>query len=313
MFEMLSGSKPWAKFSNLEVPHQVLSGRRPPIQECMCDWRGEHGSAEIALRIEQIVTDCWAQDPKDRPSMEDVLTRLTWCLEESERRSREASAAVAAAAAAGMDASAAGGLDVVTLKKRDGADSRDNSGPSLRQLSSQSIGSEASYMYTALDDLSQSNVVVNGRVQAKGDALSNNDSSQPVVGAADAVAADAYRRAPLSRPTCILRVGDGRVELDRQNTFPVKDSLLKPLGFHWDTERRVWWKTVGQDGADGVCRKLENGLLARSMTLKLEKLIEPDELDGYLGEKSHEIQTLHDELDELDGYLSESEGFDDDT
>ena len=33
----------------------------------------------------------------------------------------------------------------------------------------------------------------------------------------------------------------------------------------------------------------------------------------FLGEKSHEIQTLHDELDELDGYLSESEGFDDDT
>ena len=104
----------------------------------------------------------------------------------------------------------------------------------------------------------------------------------------------------LSRPCLILRIGDGRVELDRQNTFPVKDSLLKPLGFNWDTERRIWWKAVGDNGAAKVRRELQRGLLDCSMTLKLEKLIDP------------EIQTLRDEVDELDGYLSESEDFDDD-
>ena len=116
--------KTLGRIFNLEVPHQVLSGRRPPIHDCMQEWCGEHGSSEVAQQIGDIVTDCWAENPKDRPTRGIVLKRLTACLEESERRS-----------------------DVVGVSG--GSVQDGGSGQSLRQVSGQSVGSEASQFYTA--------------------------------------------------------------------------------------------------------------------------------------------------------------------
>ena len=65
--------------------------------------------------------------------------------------------------------------------------------------------------------------------------------------------------------------------------------MLKPLGFHWDTERRVWWRSLGDDSGvekQRICEEMENMLEAHNMALRIKESTVRDDLDGYLSESS---------------------------
>lgn len=256
LYEMLSGTRPWSGFGNLEVPHQVLSGQRPPLEKCMQEWVGKHGNNEIGSHIRSIVTDCWAQDPRVRPTMESVLKRLTNCLhilEQSDVQSLQIS------------------LKKLQHETEMVTDTGVSNGQSSKQLPDESASSDVSYLYTALDD--QSNFL---------DLHNSKGSSSQL-------------RVRSDRPSLILRIGNCRLELHRQNTFPVKDSIIKPLGFTWDPANKVWWMLVTSDKSGAakkkyVCDELKSKLLNKSMALRIEELKdeEIDELGGYLSEPEME-------------------------
>ena len=73
MWEMLTHCEPWAdeftpKELNLLVD-AVLQGRRPHVR------RTDEGGAPNGFT--DLMRECWAQDPSERPTFEDILQRLS--------------------------------------------------------------------------------------------------------------------------------------------------------------------------------------------------------------------------------------------
>ena len=94
-----------------------------------------------------------------------------------------------------------------------------SSSSSLRQLSGHSVGSEASYMYTALDDMSQSNVVVD-----------NDSVSDGLVEQVLTAPAPAYMRSvSSSRPCLIPKVGSVPPPRAHSDTSQLLSQLLGEL------------------------------------------------------------------------------------
>ena len=65
LYEIVSGDFPWSGKTPAQILTQVLvKKQRPPIPEGTPAWLGE------------IMVDCWAHDPKKRPTFAEVLQRL---------------------------------------------------------------------------------------------------------------------------------------------------------------------------------------------------------------------------------------------
>ena len=64
IYEMSTGNVPWADLKWLPIVQRVSRGERPGLPETM------------PADLSQLVRDCWAQNPADRPSASDVVARL---------------------------------------------------------------------------------------------------------------------------------------------------------------------------------------------------------------------------------------------
>ena len=72
MYEIVTRSEPWAKLPAMQAAHGVMSGKRMPIPDC-------------DPILQKIMSECWKQDPSERPEFKDILV---W-LEETEESNRK--------------------------------------------------------------------------------------------------------------------------------------------------------------------------------------------------------------------------------
>ena len=234
LFEMIAGCKPWAELGNMEVPHRVLSGRRPPIHAAVEQWglntrtrmagKAQPATDEEKRVLVNVVEACWRQNPAGRPNMKIVLDRLTFCLELCESGGQQAGAAscpqgepekIRRSSAAEL---ANAYYDEISAP----GDSRG------------SAGSSAAYIDLEVDDPVPESVQLRQR-------------SSP-------------------RPGLVISVGDGRMEIESPNSYILKDDVLKPSGFVWDARRRVWWRECTSPGdADQMEAALREKLTGRSI------------------------------------------------
>jgi len=73
IWSVLSRQRPFDEFTEKEAIQQVLKGKRPRVDPA---WPGE---------IVSIIQACWAQNPEDRPAVQDVVSWLTTLLEKDYR------------------------------------------------------------------------------------------------------------------------------------------------------------------------------------------------------------------------------------
>ncbi|GFR47841.1 hypothetical protein Agub_g9621, partial [Astrephomene gubernaculifera] len=74
MWEMMAGKRPWQGLKPLLVAYQVAyRSLRPPVFEL---------GARCPPRLRQLIEDCWCQEPKQRPSSQQVVDRLMAVLNE---------------------------------------------------------------------------------------------------------------------------------------------------------------------------------------------------------------------------------------
>jgi len=73
IYETISGNPPFYKDADYTVYLKVVEGKRPP--------RGVRFTEGLWKTLEL----CWTPQPKDRPSIEDVLQRLEWASNSSEK------------------------------------------------------------------------------------------------------------------------------------------------------------------------------------------------------------------------------------
>ena len=68
-FQILSGKQPFFQFpQDMSVVFQVLQGKRPR--------RSSYPKDSFADVMWELLVDCWAQDPAQRPNMAAVVQRL---------------------------------------------------------------------------------------------------------------------------------------------------------------------------------------------------------------------------------------------
>ncbi|KAI0565216.1 Serine/threonine protein kinase [Gracilaria domingensis] len=67
MYEMYTGRFPFAKKTPIQVMFHVVEGNRPPFCE----------EDRVPKILENLIKKCWAQNPDDRPSFEEILNILT--------------------------------------------------------------------------------------------------------------------------------------------------------------------------------------------------------------------------------------------
>ncbi|GLC48078.1 hypothetical protein PLESTB_000712600 [Pleodorina starrii] len=74
MWEMLAGKRPWQGLKPLLVAYQVAyRSLRPPLFEL---------GARCPPKLRQLIEECWCQEPKQRPSSQQVVDRLLEILNE---------------------------------------------------------------------------------------------------------------------------------------------------------------------------------------------------------------------------------------
>ncbi|KXZ55801.1 hypothetical protein GPECTOR_2g1351 [Gonium pectorale] len=74
MWEMLAGKRPWQGLKPLLVAYQVAyRSLRPPLFEL---------GSRCPPKLRQLIEDCWCQEPKQRPSSQQVVDRLLEILNE---------------------------------------------------------------------------------------------------------------------------------------------------------------------------------------------------------------------------------------
>jgi serine/threonine protein kinase len=68
IFEMLEEIHPWKDDNSFMIMTNVKQGQRPILSIKMSD--------KLLIGLEQIMKDCWKQEPKDRPKTEEIVLRL---------------------------------------------------------------------------------------------------------------------------------------------------------------------------------------------------------------------------------------------
>lgn len=64
LWELATRQKPFEDMNVLQVAHRVLSGVRLDIP------------ADVPADFAKLISDCWAQDPRERPTATEALSRL---------------------------------------------------------------------------------------------------------------------------------------------------------------------------------------------------------------------------------------------
>ncbi|KAK8889950.1 hypothetical protein M9Y10_034706 [Tritrichomonas musculus] len=64
LYELLMGSPPFGKLRPIECENKIRAAERPPLPQ------------ELSPELKDLITSCWAQDPKDRPSFADVVDTM---------------------------------------------------------------------------------------------------------------------------------------------------------------------------------------------------------------------------------------------
>ncbi len=68
LLEILSGRPAYTTVTRDMLKRNVLAGRRPPIP------------ASVPDDVSHIITQCWAQEPSERPTFTQVVALLTECV-----------------------------------------------------------------------------------------------------------------------------------------------------------------------------------------------------------------------------------------
>jgi hypothetical protein len=82
LWELLTWKLPWARKPPYQVRREVLDGRRPELP-ALEELPGPDNAAFGQLDVYcQLVRDCWAQNPAERPTFADIVPRLGAMLED---------------------------------------------------------------------------------------------------------------------------------------------------------------------------------------------------------------------------------------
>jgi serine/threonine protein kinase len=76
MWEVLSGQQPFGLSDPLKTAIAIMMGKRPTPEPTAVDLVQGGWTREQAEILAPLIKECWAQDPKDRPTMEAVSERL---------------------------------------------------------------------------------------------------------------------------------------------------------------------------------------------------------------------------------------------